>query len=356
MDKLIPTFLFLFATIVLAAQTPQELLLDNFRPQSIYHIPTTEIDKPKFPIIDAHSHAYTSSEKELEQWVETMDYFGIEKTVVLTGATGQKFDSLLIAYGKYPGRFDLWCGIDFNGSDKAGWAENAVAELERCHRAGAKGVGEITDKGMGLLSAFGTQSKGLHIDGPEADILLEKMAELNMPISVHMAEPKWMYEPMDSTNDGLMNGWTWRIDQEAEGVVLHAGLMKQFEKALRSHPRTTFIACHFLNCSYDLSILENLLNKYPNLYADISARYGETSPIPRYMKSFYEKYQDRLLYGTDMGFSRDMYRVTFRILETEDEHFYETERFRIHSALHGFGLPDGVLKKVYRENAVRVLK
>jgi predicted TIM-barrel fold metal-dependent hydrolase len=74
------------------------------------------------------------------------------------------------------------------------------------------------------------------------------------------------------------------------------------------------------------------------------------------MKAFYEKYQDRLLYGTDMGFDPSMYRITFRILETEDEHFYETEQFGYHWALHGFGLPDDVLRKLYRDNAAKLFK
>ena len=56
------------------------------------------------------------------------------------------------------------------------------------------------------------------------------------------------------------------------------------------------------------------------------------------MKAFYEKYQDRLLYGTDMGLDTSMYRITFRVLETNDEHFYETGQFGYHWAMNGFGL------------------
>jgi len=346
-------FLFFCFLVRLSAQDPESLLLKDFQPQSIYRVPVTKVDKPMFPVIDMHSHAYASSEEDIDLWVETMDHFGIEKTILLTGATGQTFDSLVNAYGKYPGRFELWCGIDFSGSAQPGWTERAVAELERCHRAGARGVGEITDKGLGAYSAFFSKSHGLRLDGPEMDPLFEKMAELRMPVNVHVAEPKWMYEKMDETNDGLMNGWTWRIDQNAPGVVLHEGLVAQFENAVRKHPNTTFVACHFLNCSYDLSILGRMMDKYPNLYADISARYAETAPIPRFVKGFYEKYQNRLFYGTDMGFDRDMYRITFRILETEDEHFYETGQFGYHWALNGFGLPKKVLHKLYYKNALK---
>ena len=74
------------------------------------------------------------------------------------------------------------------------------------------------------------------------------------------------------------------------------------------------------------------------------------------MKAFYTHHQSRLLYGTDMGFDTDMYRVTFRILESEDEHFYETGQFGYHWSLNGFGLSPTVLRKVYRRNALRILK
>ena len=56
-----------------------------------------------------------------------------------------------------------------------------------------------------------------------------------------------------------------------------------------------------------------------------------------------------------MGFEKTMYRVTFRILETMDEHFYESEQFGYHWSLNGFGLPDASLKRVYRENAAKIL-
>ena len=88
------------------------------------------------------------------------------------------------------------------------------------------------------------------------------------------------------------------------------------------------------------------------VYADIAARYAETAPVPRYVNAFYTKYQDRLLYGTDMGMDEEMYKITFRILETSDEHFYETEQFGYHWPLYGFGLSNQILEKIYRNNAL----
>src|SRR5665811_499509 len=65
---------------------------------------------------------------------------------------------------------------------------------------------------------------------------------------------------------------------------------------------------------------------------------GEISPIPRYVHAFMEKYANRLVYGTDMGTAKDMYHITFRILETADEHFYKQDIFNYHWPLYGLAL------------------
>ncbi len=186
------------------------------------------------------------------------------------------------------------------------------------------------------------------------DPLFEKCAELGMPVNLHVADPIWMYEKMDIHNDGLMNAYKWRLDNQP-GIVGHAGMMEILERAVQKHRRTTFIACHFANLCFDLTQLGGLLDRNPNLHADISARYAETGPIPRFVAAFYGKYARRLLYGTDMGPNPHMYSITFRLLETLDEHFYEIDQFSYHWSLNGFGLPDSILKRVYRENAVQIV-
>ncbi len=348
-------FTSLFGTNKLYSQsTPDNLLLKNYRPKSIYKVPVTNIAKAKFPVIDMHSHPYAESLDEVDQWVRNMDAVGIEKTILLSHATGAEFDSLYRVYSKYPDRFELWCGFDYTGYDQPGYGPAAVVELERCYKMGARGVGELGDKGKGLFYSK-PPAWGMHLDDPRMDLLLEKCAELGMPVNIHVADPIWMYQPMDSTNDGLMNAYEWRLDNQP-GIVDHNGMIDILERAVKKHPKTIFIACHFANCSYDLNKLGALLDKYPNLYADIAARYAETAPIPRFAAAFIQKYQDRLLYGTDMGFDLDMYHITFRILESSDEHFYEIGQFGYHWALNGFGLNDVVLKKLYHDNALKVLK
>jgi uncharacterized protein len=337
------------------AQKADQLLLKNYRPESIYKIPVTTIEKAAFSTIDVHSHDYAKTDADIAQWVKNMDACGIEKTIILTGSSGARFDSIVRKYAPYGKRFELWCGFDYTGYDKPGFGPAAVTELERCFKMGARGVGEEGDKGLGLFYSEPTQAWGMHLDDPRMTSLLEKCGQLHIPVNIHVADPIWMYEKMDSTNDGLMNALEWRIDMTKPGIIGFDAMIQTLENAVKNNPQTTFIACHFANLNHDLSRLGTMLDKYPNLYADISARYAESATIPRYMNSFYEKYQDRLLYGTDMSFDCSMYRNTFRVLESYDEHFYDIGLYGYHWAMNGFGLSKKVLKKLYHDNAVKVL-
>jgi predicted TIM-barrel fold metal-dependent hydrolase len=333
--------------------SPETILLKDYRPKSIYKIPVTQIDKAKYPIIDMHSHPYAKTPQQIEEWIKNMDEVGVQKTIILTMATGTEFDDIYRKYSKYPDRFEMWCGFDLSGYNKPGFGPVAVKELERCRQVGARGVGEIHDKGEGLISGK-SKAPGMHPDDARMDALWERCAELGMPISLHVADPIWMYQRMDKTNDGLMNAYHWRLDNKPNIVSL-SGMIDIFDRTLARHRRSTFIACHFMNLDYDLARLGEMFERNPNLYADISARYAETSPIPRFASKFYEKYAERLVYGTDMGFDKQMYRVTFRILESLDEHFYEIEQFDYHWSLNGFALSSETLKQVYHANATKLL-
>ena len=333
--------------------SPETILLKDYRPKSIYKIPVTEIPKAKFPVIDMHSHPYAKTAREIEEWVQNMDEVGVEKTIILTMATGAEFDEIYRKYANHPERFEIWCGFDFTGYNKPGFGPGALKELERCRQSGARGVGEIHDKGKGLRSGK-SNAPGMHPDDPRMDSLFEKCGELGMPISLHVADPIWMYQKMDRYNDGLMNAWQWRLDNQPNIVGL-SGMVDILERTVQRHRNTTFIACHFANLDYDLARLGEVLERNPNLYADISARCAETAPIPRFAAQFYERHAERLVYGTDMGFDKAMYRVAFRILESLDEHFYETEQFSYHWSLNGFGLSDAILRQVYHENAAKLL-
>lgn len=343
-------------SVPLKAQDYKSIRLEDYKPRSIYKIPVTRVEKARYPAIDMHSHNYARSDQEVDEWVKTMDDCNIEKSVILTYSTGSRFDSIVKKYARYKDRFAIWCGIDYTGVSEPGWSNRAIAELERCHRMGATGVGELGDKGLGELYSKPAPGYGVHIDDPRLQPLIRRCGELHMPISIHVAEDAWMYEPADESNDGLLNAGKWKVDLTPKGILNHDQLVQTLEDAVKNNPGTIFIACHLANCCSDLSRLAGMLDRYPNLYSEMAARFGEIAPIPRQVRAFMEKYNDRLLYGTDMGMARHMYKTTFRILESADEHFYERELFNYHWPLHGLDLSSKTLKKIYNSNAKKILR
>ena len=161
--------------------------------------------------------------------------------------------------------------------------------------AGRPGRGKIGDKGTGIWGA--PKGSNLHPDDVRLDFLYNHCARLGMPINMHVSDPIWAYEPMDNTNDGLMNCYRWRITV-GTGLLGHNELIESLEHAVSKHPKTTFIACHIANLEYDLTRLGQMLDRNPNLNVDVAARFGEIAPIARATGRFIERYPDRVLYGT----------------------------------------------------------
>ena len=222
-------------TVPAPGQTPpDEIRLKDYHPRSIFRLPETRVEKARYAAVDVHAHDYARDDAGVDRWVRTMDEVGLEKAIILSGATGARFDAVLAKYRRHPTRFEVWCGLDYRGFDEAGYGPAAVAELERCHRAGATGVGELRDKGRGFGGR--TNRAGMHVDDPRLDPLFERCAELGLPVNIHVGEDQWMYEPMDQTNDGLMNAWDWRIP-ENPAVLGHDAVVATLDRAAQRHPR-----------------------------------------------------------------------------------------------------------------------
>ena len=211
-------------------------------------------------------------------------------------------------------------------------------------------MGEEGDKGLGM--DFG-KARGLHFDDPRLAPLLDRCADLGMPVNIHVADPIWMYQRMDETNDGMMNAVNWRLDDKP-GIVDHSGMIDVLERAVRGHPRTTFVACHLANLDYDLDAsrpaprppAEPLRGHLGPLRGD-----GRHPPVRRARSSGATRTGSstartwaptRTCTGSRSASSRPL-----------DEHFY-APIFEYHWSYSGFGLADPVLKKLYRTNALQV--
>ena len=327
------------------------VLVKDWKPDSSLVVPVTNVPKAKFRAIDVHSHTYANTPEEIARWVRTMDEAGVETTVVLTGATGERFDALAEQFLKpYPGRFQLYCGIDTTNIEAADYPERAVTELVRCYREGARGVGELVDKGPGLSrGALLPRDKRLHPDDARLDPFWEKCAQLKIPVSLHMADHPSAWRPPDNHQERTPN--YQQYNQYGRDVPSYEEMLALRDRTLERHPRTRFILCHLGNQGNDLASAAKLLDRFPGVYMDISARAYEVGRQPRFAAKFLTKYKDRVLWGTDQSLSPQMYHAWWRLFETADEYMPGDAGWR----LYGLDLPDSVLEPLYRGNAKRLL-
>lgn len=328
-----------------------EIALKDYAPKSSLVVTETSVPKAKYAVIDVHSHINAKTPEQVQEWVRTMDEVGIEMSVVLTGATGEEFDRLVDLYLKpYPGRFQLFCGIDTRDIDKPDYPQRAAAELERCVRRGARGTGELTDKGTGFgRGANLPRDRRLHPDDPRLDAFWEKCAELKIPANIHIADHPSCWKPLDVFQERTPDYQHFNL--YGKDVPSWEELIAMRDRTLAKHPRTRFIACHLGNEGHDLQLLAKTLDRYPNLYVDISARDYEIGRTPRAAAKFLSRYRNRVLFGTDMGRQRSMYQAWWRLLESDDEFMPG----RVWWRYSGLELPAPVLQSLYRGNARAVL-
>lgn len=356
-------FLFLFIYLLsgsglIAQQTSTQqlngmdtIMLKNWKPRSSVVTQETFVPKAAYPAIDIHVHHYAKTPEQVTEWVKAMDQFGIQMTVVLTQATGSEFDKLVNLYlKKYPTRFQLWCGLDITNIDKPEFSIQAAAELERCYKMGARGIGEIMEKGGGFT--MDTRDK-MHADDPRMDAFWEKAAELRMPVDIHIADHPSAWTPLDNNQERSPE--FQHYNQVGKDVLSYEDCLIMMGRMLARHPKNTFILAHLANQGNDLGELSKKLDKYPNMYLDLSARNYEVGRTPRAAAKFLAKYPDRVLFGTDVDTNaagaKSMYLSWWRLLETADEYMPGTVSWRV----YGLELPKSVLEPLYRGNALKLL-
>ncbi|HEX7906453.1 MAG TPA: amidohydrolase family protein, partial [Chitinophagaceae bacterium] len=278
------------ATKAAAQAGPMDnILLKDWQPRSSVVIAETVVKKAMYPAIDVHSHHYDTNADNIAKRVKNMDEVGLETTVVLTGATGEKFDTLAELYlKKYPGRFLLYCGIDTTDIQNKDYPARVVKELERCYNAGARGLGELSDKGHGFAKEMVAKEEKnadyLHPDDPRLDLLWNKCAALNLPVNIHIADHPSCWTPADAHQERTPNFQSYI--QYPNIATSYEELINIRDKTCKRHPTTTFIFCHLGNQGNNLNELSKSLDRYPNMMLDMSARHYELNRTPRAAAAF----------------------------------------------------------------------
>lgn len=327
--------------------------------------------RAKFPVVDVHTHfrfKLRGSVGSLDDYVAMMDRNNIAVCVSLDGQLGDSWsDHEALLWKKYKDRFVIFVSIDWQGTA----AEEDIAQWD-CHRpdfarriakqlAAAKVRGA---SGLKLFKSFGLQLKNpdgtfLAIDDRRWEPIWTACGELGLPVIIHTADPAAFFLRIDANNERWEElsrhpEWSFHGDR----FPARESLLAARNRVIERHPQTTFIGAHLANNPEDLAEVGNWLDRYANLHVEIASRIGELGRQPYSAKRFLLRYQDRVLFGTDGPWPEARLRLYWRFLETMDEYFpYSEQPFPPQGLwqIYGIGLPDEVLKKVYHENAARII-
>jgi predicted TIM-barrel fold metal-dependent hydrolase len=327
----------------------------DYRPKSTLVTDQHPVAKAKFPAIDIHGHPQgLGSPDAIDRVVAALDGLNVRVMVSADNSSGERLQRTLSAINASPhkDRFRVFTGIDFRNVGP-GWGAKAVQQLEADLKAGAVGVGEIA-KSFGLTIRKPDGSR-LKVDDPELDPIWEALARLNLPAFIHTAEPQEFFQPLDMKNERWLELALFRDRRNYEpGNVMFEELAIERDNLFKRHPKTRFIAAHFGWHANDLKRAAAMLDAHPNVVTEVGAILYDLGRQPRAAHDFFVKYQDRILFGKD-AFQPEEYPFYWRVFETRDEYFDYYRDYHAFWKLYGLDLPDVVLKKVYYQNALRVV-
>lgn len=343
----------------------------DYDPPSTLIVPETRVPSARYPFIDVHSHQFGMGEdQDLGELAAGMDSLNMQAMVNLSGRGFQRierpdgsFDFVLndsdylaraIRRGRQqiPGRVIVFTNVDFRGFGEPGWGPRAVKELNRDVAAGAQGLKIYKSLGMEATDDDGDR---IAVNDPRLDPIWRRCGELGIPVLIHTADPAPFWQAKDANNERLYELI------ERPGRYRGPDFEPTFEQLLteqhdvfRRHPGTTFINAHLGWLGNDLARLGRLLDELPNVYTEFGAVIAELGRQPRFAREFLMRYQDRVMFGKD-SWEVEEYHTYFRVLETDDEYIKYFRRRHAFWRLYGLDLPDEVLKRIYYQNALKVI-
>ncbi len=348
-----PLRLLALPLLAAASLAAQSISIEDYDPKSTLRVPASNPTRAKFPFIEVHTHHRDVSPAKLAQLTRDMESLNLRILInsPVSGGQGKWVAEAASASRAHDAkRFAVMTNIDYNNLEAPDFGSRNAAQLEADIKAGAIGLKVWKHLGMML-----NDSKGrVKVDDPRFDPIWEMCAKHRIPVLIHTADPWGLFQPMDKTNERWLElKLRANRNQSEQTRFTWEELIAEQHNLFARHPKTTFIAAHLGWLGHDLGKLGELLDRLPNVYAEIGAITSELGRQPRAAHRFFVRYQDRILFGKD-AYNVSEYHVYFRLLETDDEYFDPIRKYHGIWKLYGLALPDDVLKKLYYKNALRI--
>jgi predicted TIM-barrel fold metal-dependent hydrolase len=231
-----------------------------------------------------------------------------------------------------------------------------ASDLRDAAAAGARGLKVWKLLGLSMRDPDG---KLVAVNDPRLDELWATAGELGLPVLIHIADPVAFFSPLDRYNERweeLSKHPDWHF--YGPEFPSFETVIEGFADIVTRHPGTTFIGAHVGCYAENLHWIGALMDRCPNFNVDIGARLGELGRQPYTARDFFLGHSDRILFGTDATPRVEMYQLHYRFLESRDDYFpYGNGEIPGQGrwAIYGMYLPDDVLRRVYYDNAARLI-
>lgn len=314
--------------------------------------------------IDAHTHFYADRPGGVE-FLERLDLKVLNVCVVEEAQAPwpTQADTYARLAEENPGRF-AWCTtFDLADVGGPGYADRAIAALDRDFARGAIGCKGWKNIGMKLR---GPDGRYLLIDDPAFGAIFEHLQNADKTFLLHTADPAVFWQEAGRTDGYLRNYPQWYM-YDKPGAPSHEQLMAARTHLLERYPKLRLVGAHLGSQENDFAALARDLDRYPNYALDIGGRTPELMQMDwRTVRQFIVDYQDRILFSTDTG---PMDKAHSEFSDAEFEAFlkqaaedyqlcfdyYQTDRTVSFGGFEsrGLALDEAVLRKLYRTNAER---
>lgn len=331
----------------------------------------TEEDFRSVPKIDAHMHVDTD-DGAFEDAAASDNFILITLNVDHTdsAAIANQFKYAAMSAKKHPGRvfYGATFLFDTAGWGTKAWSQKVISQLDRYLSEGAIGVKVWKNIGMSVRDRNG---KFIMIDDPGLDDVFAYIKGRNLTVNGHIGEPRNCWLPLDQMT--VSSDSSYFAENPQYHMFLHPEYpsyedqVRSRDNLVKKNPDMTFVGSHLGSLEWNVDSLASRLDKYPNMAVDVSARtchlQFQSAKDRDRVRNFIIKYQDRLLYGTDVGyhggnpdgFKKEMHQTwltDWKYYATKDE--LSVPQFK--GKFQGLQLPKEVVNKLYFTNAVKWYK